>query len=131
MAIRVVKESRSNNYKENTMLGFAAVQHAIELLFSTAGGSMPYALGYGFELKDLLFKESGSESESRTMANFNKQIRALANDEDIVVDFSRDGVVINLLITYSYNRETMTATIPVADIGNDNYRLNFDEITVK
>ncbi|MGL5715349.1 MAG: hypothetical protein ACRCX2_20190 [Paraclostridium sp.] len=126
----ITKESRSNNYKENVARSFPAVQQVIQLLFSTPQMSMPFSLGLGFELKDMLFKIAGSDTEQAVITELNTQVRAIVGDESIDVNFSRDGSTINLIINFTYDNANRRATVPVLDLGDDKFEISFKDIIV-
>lgn len=123
----VTKESKTKNYKENILVGFEAVTHVVQLLFQTPRISLPYALGIGFELKDLLFKEAATEEYQTSVNSLKDQIRKITGNTDMDVNVKRNGTTTEVILTVNVGNEETTITVPVTD----DKTIRFKDITVE
>ncbi|MGL5766527.1 MAG: hypothetical protein ACRCX8_12895 [Sarcina sp.] len=121
------KESRTKNYKENIIKGFDAVTHVVNLLFKTPTISLPYSLGLGFELRDLLFKDLGSDEYESSLNDLKRQIRHAVGNSDVKVSVDRTGDTTEIVLRVTVDDErTINISVPV-----ENNEPKYKDIIVK
>lgn len=112
--MKATKESKTKNYKENVISDFDAITHVINLLFKTPKASLPFMLGVGFELRDLLFKKIETSEYERSLDDLKKQIRLITSNADIQIDVSRRNTGTEIILSIRTNKKIdRTIRIPV------------------
>lgn len=116
------KESRTKNYKENVLRDFDAITHVINLLFKTPRISLPYAPGLGFDLRDLLFKNSATSEYESSLNDLKRQIRAAAGNSDIKIDIDRTGDTTEIIFTIAVDSTTEVNVFVPVESGEPKYK---------
>lgn len=121
------KESKTKNYKENILTNFEAVTHVVNLLFRTPRAFLPYSLGMGFELRDLLFKDPSSSEYDRSLNDLKSQIRLATGNSDMTVAVDRDkdsdgSTVTEIILTVNVSgTQSLNVYVPI-DNGEPKYK---------